>query len=301
MPEIACSHCSAQRLRPTGEVNRARKFGKPLYCSRECGNAARSARAKPAMGWHERRFEERPGMVAKSCLECGKVMWLPPSKAEEYKRCGSGCNRAWNDSRKKVAVVQGERVNLDRPCETCGKTFRPRPRQLRMGHGRYCSQACNSASREALAATDMEVRKAGIRKARQEGRWTVLSGERNVNWKGGKDAQWERRRPKAREWLREYRAKNADKVREWRHRRGKGKVMPRLPYGTIPKLGLAQRWKCAICRVGVRRSYHVDHIMPIAKGGAHEPRNLQLLCKTCNLRKSAKDPITYMQELGRLL
>lgn len=36
--------------------------------------------------------------------------------------------------------------------------------------------------------------------------------------------------------------------------------------------------------------YHVDHIMPISRGGTNWPENLQLLCPTCNLQKSAKLP-----------
>lgn len=35
---------------------------------------------------------------------------------------------------------------------------------------------------------------------------------------------------------------------------------------------------------------HVDHIMPIAKGGAHAPENLCCSCARCNLTKSAKLP-----------
>ncbi len=34
--------------------------------------------------------------------------------------------------------------------------------------------------------------------------------------------------------------------------------------------------------------WHVDHVMPLSKGGAHELRNLQLLPATQNLRKHAR-------------
>jgi hypothetical protein len=34
--------------------------------------------------------------------------------------------------------------------------------------------------------------------------------------------------------------------------------------------------------------YHVDHIFPLAKGGLHEPSNLQILPKDLNLQKSTK-------------
>lgn len=42
--------------------------------------------------------------------------------------------------------------------------------------------------------------------------------------------------------------------------------------------------KCCIC--GNNENLEFDHIIPISKGGATTFRNLQLLCHTCNLRKS---------------
>ena len=41
--------------------------------------------------------------------------------------------------------------------------------------------------------------------------------------------------------------------------------------------------------------------MPLSKGGAHHPSNAQILCRTCNRRKGAKDPIAWSQEIGRLI
>lgn len=63
----------------------------------------------------------------------------------------------------------------------------------------------------------------------------------------------------------------------------------------------AQKGKCAICRVSLGRSYHVDHIVPIAKGGTHNRRNLQLLCAPCNIAKGAKVPEEFMRTRGYLL
>ena len=47
-------------------------------------------------------------------------------------------------------------------------------------------------------------------------------------------------------------------------------------------------------------NYHVDHVVPIAAGGTHEPGNVQLLCPGCNLSKGAKMPETFARERGRL-
>lgn len=63
-----------------------------------------------------------------------------------------------------------------------------------------------------------------------------------------------------------------------------------------------QRYKCANCVKCLKKScYHVDHIYPLAKGGANSPDNLQILCPDCNRRKWAKDPIVWANENGRLL
>jgi 5-methylcytosine-specific restriction endonuclease McrA len=50
-------------------------------------------------------------------------------------------------------------------------------------------------------------------------------------------------------------------------------------------LKLKQRNRCANCNRSLKPGYHVDHIIPITKGGSNWPSNLQLLCPRCNLRK----------------
>jgi len=57
-------------------------------------------------------------------------------------------------------------------------------------------------------------------------------------------------------------------------------------------------WTCQSCgcKVHDRRTgnwntpdkAHLDHIIPISKGGNSEPDNIQVLCRTCNLSKHAK-------------
>lgn len=42
--------------------------------------------------------------------------------------------------------------------------------------------------------------------------------------------------------------------------------------------------RCAHC--GSQETLEFDHIIPLAKGGSSTARNIQLLCETCNRRKS---------------
>ena len=246
------------------------------------------------MAWHKQLLVARSGAVEVTCAQCGGSMYLPPSKVGKYTRCSAEC----------IARSREEaRQRRERNCLTCGAVFNPRQSQLTKGHGRYCSQACNTASRAALNSDEaFEKRIQRIRELRSTGAWTVLRGDANPRWRGGVAAAKRRvvESGRAAEQCRRYRAKHPHKAREWAQNR-KNRKLGRLEYGTIPAIGARQKWKCAICRTGIKTSYTVDHIVPLKLGGIHAARNIQLLCNSCNCRKSAKDPIEYMQQLGRLL
>ena len=62
----------------------------------------------------------------------------------------------------------------------------------------------------------------------------------------------------------------------------------------------SQKHKCAICKISIKKYRHIDHIVPIARGGRHNKYNIQLLCPQCNLSKNCKDPIDFMNSLGLL-
>lgn len=103
------------------------------------------------------------------------------------------------------------------------------------------------------------------------------------------------------QYLREWAKANPDKKREHAARRA-GRKLGRLEQGSVTKIGRLQTWKCACCRVHLKRTgYHIDHIMPLALGGEHAAFNIQLLCPKCNLSKSAKHPVDFMRQRGYLL
>lgn len=137
-------------------------------------------------------------------------------------------------------------------------------------------------------------------------------------------------RDKLREDMRRWQQANPDKMREYdRRRREKNpeKAAARLEAltakqaykdasrtnrrsrvrgnrGTVTGAALQSvkdraRGRCANC--GKRRKLEYDHIVPLARGGRHDAKNLQMLCRPCNVEKHARDPIEWAQDNGRLL
>jgi hypothetical protein len=57
----------------------------------------------------------------------------------------------------------------------------------------------------------------------------------------------------------------------------------RLPKKVIGQVWHRDKGRCAKC--GTDNGLHIDHIIPVAKGGGHDLNNLQLLCARHNLGK----------------
>lgn len=75
----------------------------------------------------------------------------------------------------------------------------------------------------------------------------------------------------------------------------------RLSAGIFDRLMRLQRGKCANCKVDIRDSADLDHILPLALGGSNDDANVQLLCVSCNRSKQAKHPSVWAKLNGRLL
>lgn len=247
----------------------------------------------------------RAKKVIVACANCGRDFLIPPCRVWREKSCSSRCK-----VEAKHKAMAASRLERTRACTCCGKSFVARQTQLDAGDGRYCSNSCaiKDGSLDNGRMPDARAKSAASwRSSFLAGKIKLKSGAEHPQWTGGKKAVRVRRQSKESKEVqaartRRYRKMNPEKVREFTMRRralrGKG---VKLPAGTIARLLLLQGRKCAICKASVAAGYHVDHIYPIAKGGTHTPDNVQILCPTCNVRKSDKHPIRYMQERGMLL
>jgi hypothetical protein len=79
-------------------------------------------------------------------------------------------------------------------------------------------------------------------------------------------------RHKRREWLRE----TADE--------------DPLSIQDVKALRDSQDNRCAYCRVELTDGAHIDHKIPLSRGGSHQLENLCWACPTCNMRKGRKTP-----------
>lgn len=93
----------------------------------------------------------------------------------------------------------------------------------------------------------------------------------------------------------------ARRIYEQRRRARKAASEGSFTPGDVSALRERQKFKCANCSVSVKKSYHIDHIVPLALGGSNGIGNIQILCPSCNKRKNAKHPLAWARENGRLL
>lgn len=50
----------------------------------------------------------------------------------------------------------------------------------------------------------------------------------------------------------------------------------------------------------IKNKTHIDHYIPLSKGGEHILSNLVISCSTCNNKKYTKDPLVFAQSIGKL-
>ncbi|KEZ78338.1 HNH endonuclease [Salinisphaera hydrothermalis C41B8] len=58
-----------------------------------------------------------------------------------------------------------------------------------------------------------------------------------------------------------------------------------------------QDWRCTYCGHHLT-SRHLDHVVPVSRGGTNNIENLQWLCPTCNLRKGTISSEKFISRNG---
>lgn len=96
-----------------------------------------------------------------------------------------------------------------------------------------------------------------------------------------------------------YEHANPDMVRAWRRNRRARLSGSQGSHTAADERAQMRRQGgcCYYCGEGVSGGHHVDHVIPLARGGGNDPSNLVVACPQCNLRKHTKLPHEFS---GRL-
>jgi 5-methylcytosine-specific restriction endonuclease McrA len=100
---------------------------------------------------------------------------------------------------------------------------------------------------------------------------------------------------KAKEWV----ARNPEKRRtisqHYKHKRRAQEAVG-MTWAELHAWKKVAKKVCYWCGKKCPKAYCVDHYEPLSKGGKHEASNLVIACRSCNSRKSAKDPEQFRAE-----
>ena len=197
------------------------------------------------------RAARKPAVTC-SCAVCGKEFKRKVSQVVkcDSPTCSPDCRRVIA-SRKTIETFRSRRIQ--KPCVICGKI-----NFVKKSHadteGTYCSKDCMAI-----------------------GYKTRLTGIENPNYRHGRahiEGQYSESRKR-------YVAENPEKIRMQNRRtrvRRKGVAGGEVKHNT-DVMYRKQSGKCNACKCSLHRNgFHLDHIIPLAKGGTNFEGNVQLLC-----------------------
>lgn len=227
---------------------------KTHFCSQTCMSQFNKGDRNP--NW-------KGGLVVSHCRNCGEKIEtkLSHAKKGEGSFCSRACQAAWVSAN---AIGYDPAVRVKKQCQVCGKDIFIKPSH--MGEGSYCSRSCMA-----------------------KGYTMLLVGQGNPNYRDGQAHQ------RALESRKAWGLRNPDKIKHYninakaKRKKAAGHCTP----ADISFLMRHQRGECVLCHCSIKEKYHVDHRIPIARGGHNGIGNLQLLCPACNLKKNTR----FMVEL----
>lgn len=256
-----CPSCG--ETKPTSEFSRnnGRKDGLQFYC--------KACQAAMNVAYRETRKKAYADVVVpavKVCARCGEE-----KPASEF----------YVDKRRKDGLYSH--------CKMChsviGADYRKaNPEKVAAKNARY-----SLAHKEEIAARARAWQKANPEKAAAR---LQAWREANPEYVLERQRKWREAHPEYdREWKKQNPEKVAASVRNYRARK-------RNAPGTHTAEDVQaqydrQKGHCKWCDCKVGNDYHVDHAVPLSKGGSNWPSNLVISCPSCNISKNDKHPMDY--------
>ena len=158
----------------------------------------------------------------------------------------------------------------------------------------------NNNNKEKISKRDKEYREKNKEKIRENKK---LYYEANKEYVLSKNKEYQKRnRVRLNKYLLEYSKTKIGSVSKLNTRHKRRTV---IKDGDVTTQQLKELYStvknCYWCNIKLtKNNTHLDHFVPLSKGGLHTIDNLVLSCSCCNLKKSNKDPYEFAQERGRL-
>lgn len=233
--------------------------------------------------------------LSMACENCGAVFFLPPSTAVRGTKC---CSLACRDAVRRRSVYDDE--GSRKRCAGCGE-WKP--------FAAFAPTSGEKASTKAVALQS-HCRPCGLEKSAQWAKENAAAKRRHkaVSYlmhqeklRAGKRVEnmTDEARAKKLASAKRSRKKRADAIRLLnRLRRVRERAAGKLPdRHEIGRMLCSQDARCTYCHC-LLSSFHIDHIMPVSRGGLNDRANLQLLCPTCNMKKGASTHAEYALRVG---
>lgn len=102
--------------------------------------------------------------------------------------------------------------------------------------------------------------------------------------------QWQESHPEeVRAYLKKYASTHPEKIREKHARRHARKMNSQVSPVNYKSILLRDGYICHICKETVDPAdVHFDHVIPLARGGAHLSENIKVSHSACNLKKNSR-------------
>lgn len=166
----------------------------------------------------------------------------------------------------------------------------------------YC-RPCAAAKRRARYHADPEPRRQeALQRYRDKQKLAPATDEEKARKRAYDQAYRESRRDHLNAIKVEWRAKNTELVRAIRSgykARRRAIELAGDSSADIAKWLAQQDMTCRWCGIDCETAYHIDHVHPLSKGGLHVVSNLCISCPTCNVRKNAKNPLDWAEQISK--
>lgn len=201
----------------------------------------------------------------KECTKCGEL-----KPADQYHKDASSFD------------------GLRRHCKTCSSVYRRGYYQRKGDKQREYTRNYHARNREYRNASKRLYNQREAEKMREYGRRYHAQNreQRRAISRKYYAAHSEEMKAYSVEYLR-----NHPESRNIQHHRRRARKQSALNDGTITRqsvLALLSSWSGICPRCGKDAKPTIDHVIPLAKGGAESISNLQLLCRSCNSAKGTK-------------